>query len=323
MAAAAEQKRIAAEKVELERIVKEKTERERLAAQKAEEERIAAEKAEKAASPVGASPETPAPAKPIRLTPPDQLMPAPFAWIEIPGGSGTLKTSDRNVTLAIPTERYRIAKYPVTNAQYAKFIEAGGYTTERWWTAAGWTVRQQEKWTEPRYWRGSDFNGAQQPVVGVSWYESMAFCLWLSETTGERIMLPTEAQWQYAAQDQDGRDYPWGNNWDGTRCNNQVDGTRWFLRSKPPGHGERTTAVTAYEGRGDSPFGVVDMAGNVWEWCRTQADTLSNDENGTDVRFLRGGSWYFVLTDDFRCADRDGGDPVSGLSNRGFRLVLY
>ncbi|MBK8024690.1 MAG: SUMF1/EgtB/PvdO family nonheme iron enzyme [Chloroflexi bacterium] len=82
---------------------------------------------------MGASRETPA--RP--LVPSRKLLPAPFAWIGIPGGSGTLKTSDPNVTLSIPTERYWIAKYPITNAQYAKFVEAGGYTMERWWTAAG------------------------------------------------------------------------------------------------------------------------------------------------------------------------------------------
>ena len=66
-------------------------------------------------------------------------------------------------------------------------------------------------WSEPRFWNDSQWNGAQHPVVGVSWYEAVAFCLWLSDVTGERIMLPTEDQWQYAAQGDDGRTYPWGN----------------------------------------------------------------------------------------------------------------
>jgi formylglycine-generating enzyme required for sulfatase activity len=152
------------------------------------------------------------------------LLPAPFAWVEIPGGRGTMATYKSDVTLSIPSQTYWMAKYPVTNVQYAVFIEAGGYTTERWWTAEGWQKRKAEKWTQPRYWTDSNWNGAEQPVVGVSWYEAVAFCRWLSETTGEKIMLPTEAQWQYAAQGDDGRAYPWGNPWDAGRCNNNVDG---------------------------------------------------------------------------------------------------
>src|SRR5690606_28098079 len=126
----------------------------------------------------------PAPAKPTSLS----LMSDPFDWNEI------------------PKKGYSIAKYPVTNAQFAKFIDAGGYNTERWWTTEGWQKRAEgwhyddgwkasgTPWTEPRYWNDSKWNGATQPVVGVSWFEAVAFCLWLSETTGEKIMLPTEEQ---------------------------------------------------------------------------------------------------------------------------------
>nr|MCU0499744.1 SUMF1/EgtB/PvdO family nonheme iron enzyme [Anaerolineae bacterium] len=156
------------------------------------------------------TPPTPKPARPGSV----DLLPAPFAWIEIPGGQGTMKT-DESVTLTIPTERYWIAKYPLTNAQFRLFMDAGGYREERWWTTAGWEARLKgwdwdatarklvetgKPWIEPRYWQNSQWNGAEQPVVGVSWYEAIAFCLWLSEVTGEQICLPTEAQWQYAAQ---------------------------------------------------------------------------------------------------------------------------
>jgi len=185
-----------------------------------------------------------------RLTSLD-LMPKPFAWIDI------------------PNKGYSIAKYPVTNAQFAEFIKAGGYEIEKWWTEEGWQKRlegwhYQDKtwqasgtsWTQPRYWDDKKLNGAMQPVVGVSWFEAVAFCLWLSDATGENIMLPTEDQWQYAAQGDDGRTYPWGNEWNRDLCNNNVD---------KKGIG-KTTPVTQYEGKGDSPFGVVDMSGNVWEW---------------------------------------------------------
>ncbi|QPC83608.1 SUMF1/EgtB/PvdO family nonheme iron enzyme [Phototrophicus methaneseepsis] len=251
------------------------------------------------------------------------LMPALFKWNEIPGGRGTMKTDESGVTLTIPTERYWISKYPITNAQFAKFIEAEGYRTERWWTNEGWQKRLEgwhydngwkasgTPWTEPRYWTDSKWNGAEQPVVGVSWYEAVAFCLWLSETMGENIMLPTEDQWQYAAQGDDGRDYPWGKQWDASCCNNNVD---------KKGIG-KTTTVRQYEGNGDSPFGVVDMAGNVWEWCLTDYDNKTNDINSnTERRVLRGGSWFNDDSDNHRCDFRFRLIPHYGLDNFGFRI---
>ncbi len=221
------------------------------------------------------------------------LLPAPFDWIDIPG------------------KGYSIAKYPITNAQFAKFIEAGGYKQKKWWTDAGWTQREKDAWTQPRSWTDSQWNGAEQPVVGVSWYESVAFCLWLSETTGEKIMLPTENQWQYAAQGDDGRDYPWGKQWDASRCNNNVD---------QKGIG-KTTPVTQYKGKGDSPFGVVDMAGNVWEWCLTDYNNKTNDMNSSATdRVLRGGSWINSNSDFFRCDFRDWCYPHYWFDGWGFRI---
>jgi formylglycine-generating enzyme required for sulfatase activity len=217
------------------------------------------------------------------------------------------------VILSIPTERYWMGKYPVTNAQFAKFIEAGGYNKRRWWTNAGWKRCRMDDWTEPRFWTDNRFTGDDKPVVGVSWYEAVAFCLWLSETTGENIMLPTEDQWQYAAQGDDGRKYPWGNGWDSSRCQNSVDG-EW-------GSADNTSPVTQYERKGDSPFGVVDMAGNIWEWCLTDYENKSNNVNSTaNSRVLRGGSWYYDLTDGFRCDSRLRIGPHGRSYNDGFRL---
>lgn len=239
----------------------------------------------------------------------EDILPAPFAWVEIPG------------------KGYSIAKYPLTNAQFAPFIEVGGYREKKWWTKAGWEAREQgfdwdskakewkptgKPWTEPRYWQDEKWNGAEQPVVGVSWYETVAYCLWLNDKTGQKIMLPTEEQWQYAAQGDDRREYPWGNEWDCKRCNNSVK----------PCNSNATTPVKAYEGKGDSPFEVVDMAGNVWEWCLTQYESGSNDLDGTDVRVLRGGSWGYGDTDGFRVSYRGRYDPSFGGNYWGFRLAL-
>ena len=149
-------------------------------------------------------------------------------------------------------------------------------------------------------------------MVGVSWFEAVAFCLWLSEVTGEKIMLPTEDQWQYAAQGNDGRTYPWGNDWDGSRCQNRVGDN----------NPDRTSLVTQYEGRGDSPFGVVDMAGNVWEWCLTDYNEKTNDVNSSaNIRVVRGGSWRLNDADNFRCVCRFGSNPLSWFNYFGFRLA--
>lgn len=269
------------------------------------------------------TPPVPQPTRPRSV----DLLPAPFAWIEIPGGQGTMKTNESSVTLAIPTERYWIAKYPVTNGQFRLFVEAGGYREERWWTKAGWEaklngwgwdqktgqwVETGKPWVEPRYWQDGQWNGAEQPVVGVSWYESVAFCLWLSEVTGEKVSLPTEAQWQYAAQGKDGRAYPWGKEWDATRCRHSV-GTS----------SKNTSPVRQFEGKGDSPFGVVDMAGNVWEWCLTDYNNHGNDINELAARrVLRGGAWDGNNTINFRCDYRLRLNPRSRDYLRGFRPSL-
>jgi formylglycine-generating enzyme required for sulfatase activity len=248
------------------------------------------------------------------------ILPQPFAWIPIPAGQVTIE----DTAIQVPT--FAIAKYPLTNAQYKPFIDAGGYKERRWWTDAGWDARAKgwewqgskfvetgKAWTQPRYWGDSQWNGAEQPVVGVSWYEAVAYCRWLSEHTGDSILLPSEAQWQRAAQGDDGREYPWGNDWqDGKLCNNSVDSN----------NSSKTTPVRRYEGKGDSPFGVVDMAGNVWEWCGTAYETGSEDLDGTDIRVLRGGSWYVDDTDRFRCASRGRSLPHYWYADWGFRLAL-
>lgn len=204
-----------------------------------------------------------------------------------------------------------MAKYPLTNAQYRLFVDAGGYHEKRWWTETGWRQREVERWTKPRYWHDTTWNDAEQPVVGVSWFEAVAFCRWLNETTGENTMLPSEQQWQRAAQGDDGRFYPWGNAWDCERCNSSVS----------PCDSRVTTSVRRYEGRGSSAFGVADMAGNVWEWCLTDYRTGDHHTDGLDARVLRGGAWDDNLPVNFRCESRDADYPNAWNDLRGFRLA--
>lgn len=246
-------------------------------------------------------------------------------WIEIPAGRGQMEASDdkKTVTLKIPNERYWIAKYPVTHAQFSEFIRDGGYTKEDLWTPEGWKIKEEgwrynkkkkqwnpskSPWMQPILWKNEKFDSPDQPVIGVSWYEATAYCLWLRRITGMIITLPTQAQWQYAAQGDGKRTYPWGNRWNSKRCNTS--------ESKI----EQTTLVHAYEGKGDSPFGVVDMSGNIWEWC------LTNYENGENIlgksarfRVMRGGSWYSDRKD-ARVASISSSQPMKRASDWGFRL---
>lgn len=235
------------------------------------------------------------------------ILPPPFEWVLIPGGKVTLESGGylkQGKTFEVGP--FVMAKYPITNAQFAEFVQARGYEQRQYWAEAGWQKKEQEGWTEPRFWRDSRWNQPDHPVVGVSWYEAMAFCAWLSGKTGTRITLPTEQQWQRAAQGDDGREYPWGNEPPSEQlCN--IAG--WV---------GRTTPVTRYPA-GASPYGVMDMSGNVWEWCLTGYDTGTTDPEGEEQRVLRGGSWNHYLNF-ARCALRLRGYPVVRGYYWGFRV---
>jgi formylglycine-generating enzyme required for sulfatase activity len=181
---------------------------------------------------------------------------------------------------------YAIGRYSVTNAEFKRFVDDNGYTTQEYWTEAGWKRKESGSWTKPRYWEDTKWNDPSQPVVGVSWYEAAAYCKWLAEKTGKPYRLPTEAEWEYAARGKEGYRYPWGNQWDKTRCNNKENGA------------DRTTPVGQFSPQGDSSFGVGDMVGQVWEWCSTKyadypykSDDGREKSEGDDIRVLRGGSW--------------------------------
>jgi len=214
---------------------------------------------------------------------------------------------------------YYMDRTPITNAQYARFVEAKGYNTERFWTPDGWAWRQGkykykegrkvEERKQPYFWKDSRWNTPGHPVVGINWFEAMVYCQWLNEQLhvpgstfqvqrdGRKevwnveleawnIRLPTEAEWEKAARGADGRRWPWGNEFDPQRCNSSEGGKG------------TTTPVGAYSPAGDSPYGVADMAGNVWEWCRSiykpypyQADDGREDLQAAGTRVLRGGSW--------------------------------
>jgi len=233
--------------------------------------------------------------------------PGLLVWIDVPAGSVTLSAGgylDAPSTFEVPA--FRIARTPITNAQYAQFVEAGGYASADWWTPTGWLLRERHGWAEPRAW--SYARRAIAPVMGVSFHEAVAFCRWLSETSGEAVTLPTEQQWQRAAQGDDGREFPWGNaDPDDALCN-------WARAYDGP------TAVDAFPA-GASPFDVLDLCGNAWEWCLTGWETGATDLDSRERRVVRGGSWVNDSPLTLSVTLRDGPYPPDGYHLCGFRCV--
>ncbi|MEZ4727898.1 MAG: SUMF1/EgtB/PvdO family nonheme iron enzyme [Caldilineaceae bacterium] len=201
-------------------------------------------------------------------------------------------------TCNLITQPYRISRYPITVAQYSKFVEAGGYTQRRYWTEAGWQWRAETDITGPESY-GAVFQNPNHPQVGVSWYEAVAFCNWLTDMIEYEVRLPTEAEWERAARHTDGRNYPWGAKFDAKRCNMAETGIG------------STSAVGLFP-NGDAQCGAADMSGNVLEWCSTPwlgsyedyETEIREDLEGDARRVLRGGS--FASDDsDARCAGRN------------------
>jgi formylglycine-generating enzyme required for sulfatase activity len=158
--------------------------------------------------------------------------------------------------------------------------------------------------------------------VHVCWYDALAYCRWLSEVTGKLYSLPSEAEWEKAARGADGRIYPWGDHWDATRCNSKE------------GDQGNTTPVGAYP-EGASPYRLLDMTGNVWEWTRSvwghypyptglreraRYEKLTGERNAPCV--LRGGAFNH-LRRHMRCAYRHWGSSTLSDRSFGFRVVMH
>ncbi len=206
---------------------------------------------------------------------------------------------------------FYVSKYPITVGQYLRFIEDGGYEEERYWQAGNFgDFKSPDRWAEQLLY-------PSRPVVYVSWYEAAAYAHW----AGGR--LPSEAEWERAARGpaDEYRKYPWGDEEPKPETTN-------FIESKI-GH---VTPVGIFPGN-SSPEGVMDLAGNVWEWCE---DWFSEDyyqscarqgivtdprgpEKG-DGRVVRGGS-FGGLPDYLRCAVRYGSVPQDRDDYLGFRVV--
>jgi formylglycine-generating enzyme required for sulfatase activity len=322
-----------------------------------------------------------------------------FLWCYVPAGTFRMGSqegeegaySDEHPQHPVEVPAFLIARYPITNAQYRPFVQGGGYEEPRYWTPDGWAWRTgdrepdlsplhdagDEAWRKqyadwlaarrpedrgrPFWWEHPRWGLPNRPVVGVSWYEALAYCAWLSElvrdpaegqsdrwqvwhdgsvdvpdnlTKGNllqalrrldpAIHLPSEAEWEKAARGTDARRWPWGKDWLAGRANTDEAGI-----------GE-TSPVGAFPA-GASPCGALDMAGNVWEWThsrwgRTGAlrpdygypyrwEDGREDPGGPDLRVVRGGSW-FDNQRDARCACRLRSVPDYYNYFLGFRVVV-
>lgn len=217
--------------------------------------------------------------------------------VEIPGGAVKMG-SDADGPEAKPVHQVDVAtftidKFEVTNADFKKFVDATAYKTDA-------EKGGDKAWSA--FAQGKD----NHPVVKVSWNDATAFCKW----AGKR--LPTEAEWEKAARGTDGRAYPWGNDWDPKKLNGKDSGIRG------------TTAVGSYP-TGASPFGVDDMAGNVWEWTGSVAEHYPGNSGasklyGTGLYIVRGGGWFDVK-DQVASYYRNSAVPTSANDDLGFRCA--
>lgn len=212
----------------------------------------------------------------------DQILPPPFAWVEVDDGEQLLMDGRLNRDGGLPLPIYYIARYPITNAQYQVFADAtDGYREDGWWNFSDSARRWRATHSRPRQ---PEFRGDDLPRTEVSWFEAVAFCRWLSfHLAGERltlnVTLPTVQQWHWAAVADTGWPYPWGDRFSPRRCNTAESRIG------------RTTPVTQYPW-GESACGVMDMCGNCWEWCLNDWVTGTPDlHHEADHRFVLGGSW--------------------------------
>jgi formylglycine-generating enzyme required for sulfatase activity len=235
--------------------------------------------------------------------------------------------------------------------QFRKFVEETGYVTDaekghgswQFWEGQ-WVVRLNGNWKNPYFEQGEN-----HPVVSISWNDSVAFSKWLSKRTGIPFKLPTAAQWEKGARGTDERIYPWGNDIpDGTRANyadihfwKKYDDSRKANKNVDDGFIE-TSPVGSFP-PGASPYGLMDMAGNVWEWCydvydgnyytdspyKNPAGPLDTGQADQGRVNRGGGSWTDRsghLTPkgghNLRSAARTGDEQNSSDDHMGFRLCI-
>ena len=254
-------------------------------------------------------------------------------FVSIRGGTFTMgspadeaeKQSDEKPQHQVRLSDFYMGKYEVTVAEFRKFIEESGYRTEA------------EKANESRTWRhgvsGSVRPASEDnhPVVYVSWNDAVEYCKWLSFKTGKKFRLPTEAELEYACRGGSTTITPFNTGYNLTTLQANYDGNYPYNNNQKGHYKENTVPVNSFA---PNAWGLYNMHGNVWEWCRDWYDSnyyasckskgvVTNPENTAtgSLRVIRGGGW----SDDAgscRSADRDRSAPDYRNDGVGFRLVF-
>ena len=198
---------------------------------------------------------------------------------------------------------------PVTNAQFARFVEATSYRTtaeemgsSRVWIGGRWLDVERAYWRRPEGPLSNIDSRLHHPVVCISWFDAQAYCRWAG------LRLPSEKEWEKAARGTDGRRYPWGN------------------QLPSPGRANftmrigTTTPAGQFSPDGDSPYGVCDLAGNIWEWVSSWLDPSAAATER--VRVVKGGAWSSELGI-LRSSYRLGIDPAQRFNTLGFRASAH
>ncbi len=240
-----------------------------------------------------------------------------FDLVTIPAGTAHLGDAqgDANETVrSVPIPAFRLMRREVTNRQFARFFAATGYRTtvelggkgHVWWTR--WKRKTGANWRRPQG-EQSNLDGlADHPVVQVSARDAEAFCRHFG------MRLPSEEEWEYAARGEQGFRYPWGNKLTPASLPRLANAGTHACCAASDADGFLRTAPVGSFAHGRSPFGLDDMAGNVWEW------TSSRFPGSPDERVIRGGGWGnnpYCL----RVAYRHGNPPDIGLDMVGFRCA--
>lgn len=273
-------------------------------------------------------PEPPEPEPEVEIAPPKprvgtaRILPPPFEWVEIPAGAVTVPDGILEGQRTVFVDRFWMAKYPITNAQFDIFVRAAnGYANVEWWEYSPQAKAWRSNNAEPK---ATGFPGDDLPRTNVNWFEAVAFCHWVTamvrayetdyvETLpgGKAafvVTLPSEAQWQRAAQGDDVRRFPWGDDFNPNWTNFKT---------------RKVTSVSQYT-KGASPYGIMDLAGNVNEWCLADFAVSDGDLEGANARrrrVLRGGSWGSASIEDLRVSARLWLHPDFWNGSSGFRIV--
>ena len=238
--------------------------------------------------------------------------------VEIPAGMFRMGDNDIgwNHRRKVHLSTYLIYKNLVTVKQYKRFVAD---MKRKGMQIAGHAAKMPPA---PEF--NANWQHDSHPIVNVTWFEADAYAKWAG------MRLPTEAEWEKAARGTTGLLYPWGDDWDAKRCANSVGSKQQKGVGSKPLKG--TSAVGSFPA-GISPFGLLDMAGNVWQWCSDWYGDLTNaplsnptGPSSGNMRVLRGGSWDYLYPENFRTANRlegtpDYTNPGNEIDDRGFRCA--